>query len=215
MRKLLPYRAAAAAVVLAALLLAAVPVARCGPDDTERDDRLAVGRRTFLENCLMCHSEEMTARSRLTEKQWAIELDKMVGWGAPVPPESKGPLLEYLVSQFSDPKAAPVPPPERITIGNALSLVRAEGPRRDGGDVARGATLYATNCANCHGPDARGGDLGTCLVEKPVLLRPTDYHRVVRDGRFRMPGFRAVLKPDQEADILAWLCDRRFDPTYP
>jgi mono/diheme cytochrome c family protein len=213
-RRLPPYRAAAAAIVLVTLL-AAVPAAWCEPDDTERDDRLAVGRRTFLENCLMCHSEEMTARSRLSEKQWTTELDKMVGWGAPVPPELRGPLLEYLVSQFSDPKASPVPPPEKITLANALSLVRAEGPRRDGGDVTRGATLYAANCANCHGPEARGGDVGVCLVEKPVLLRHTDYHQVVSEGRFRMPGFRAVLKPDQEVDILAWLRDRRFELAYP
>jgi mono/diheme cytochrome c family protein len=127
----------------------------------------------------------------------------------------KSPLLEYLVSRFSDPKASPVPPPERITIRNALSLVAPEGPRQDGGDVARGAALYVTNCANCHGPDARGGDLGTSLVEKPVLLRPTEYDRVIREGRNRMPGFGAVLKRDQEADILAWLRDRRFDPPSP
>jgi ubiquinol-cytochrome c reductase cytochrome c subunit len=157
----------------------------------------------------------MTVRSRLTEKQWATELDKMIGWGAPVPADLKGPLLDYLVSQYSGPAAAPLGPPERITLGEALALVRPEDSQPINGDNTRGATLYATHCATCHGPEARGGDLGTCLVEKPVLLRPTDYHEVVSKGRRRMPGFAAALKPQQEDDVLAWLRSLRFEPPRP
>jgi ubiquinol-cytochrome c reductase cytochrome c subunit len=181
-------------------------------DDLEPDERLAAGRQALRDNCLMCHAEEMVVRSRLTEKQWATEVDKMAGWGAPVPPELKGPLLEYLVSEYSGPSAAPVPPPGRITLKAALARILPEGPPSQAGDTARGASLYAAHCATCHGPEARGGDLGTCLVEKPVLLRPTDYDEVVRKGRRRMPGFSALLKPEQEADILAWLRTRRFEP---
>ena len=75
--------------------------------------------------------------------------------------------------------------------------------------------LYAAHCATCHGAEARGGDLGTCLVEKRVLLRPADYHEVVRKGRRRMPGFAAALKPEQETDLLAWLRSRRFELPTP
>src|SRR4051812_11567164 len=113
--------------VAAALLVLALPIARGGPDDLGPDERLTVGRMAFRDNCLMCHSEEMTTRSRLTAKQWSTEVDKMIGWGAPVPPDLKGPLLEYLVSGFSDPVAAPVPAPERITLRDALALIRPEG----------------------------------------------------------------------------------------
>jgi mono/diheme cytochrome c family protein len=158
----------------------------------------------------MCHGEEMTARLRLTDKQWATELDKMIGWGAPVPPELKGPLLDYLVDAFSDPAKAPVPPPKRMTFAAALALVAPQGPA-PAGDAARGAPLYVQHCATCHGPEARGGDLGTCLVEKAVLLRPADYAEIVRKGRRRMPGFAAALKPEQEADILVWLRSQRFE----
>ncbi|MFI5338088.1 MAG: c-type cytochrome [Opitutales bacterium] len=196
-----------------AFLLGAWPAAWSGPesDDSEREDRLEAGRAAFRDNCLMCHAEEMTSRLRLTEKQWAAELDKMIGWGAPVPPELKPPLLEYLSSAFSGPRALPVPPPERITFRQAFDLIRPEGPLPAGADAMRGAALYAANCATCHGPAARGGDLGTCLAEKHVLLRPTEYTEVLRKGRRRMPGFAALLKPEQEADILAWLRTLRFE----
>jgi mono/diheme cytochrome c family protein len=185
------------------------------PDDLEPEERLAAGRVAFRDNCLMCHSEEMTTQSRLTEKQWATELDKMIGWGAPVPPELKGPLFEYLVGTHSGPAATPLEAPRRITIGAALARILPEGPLVDVGDRKRGAPLYAAHCATCHGADARGGDLGTCLVEKPVLVRPSEFTAVVRQGRHRMPGFAAALKPEQEADILAWLRSLRFEAPAP
>jgi ubiquinol-cytochrome c reductase cytochrome c subunit len=197
-----------ALVVASALAASAAPA----PDDLDRDERLAAGRLAFRDNCLMCHAEEMTVRSRLTEKQWATEVDKMAGWGAPVPPELKGPLLEYLVSTYSGPTAAPVGPPERIAFRTALSQVLPQGPLANAGDPKGGASLYSTHCATCHGPEARGGDLGTCLVEKTVLVRPADYSEVVRKGRRRMPGFAAALTPAQEADILAWLRSLRVEP---
>jgi ubiquinol-cytochrome c reductase cytochrome c subunit len=199
------------------LLLGALPAIRCGSlagqEDIDREEQLAAGKNAFRDNCLMCHAEEMTARLRLTEKQWAAEIDKMIGWGAPVPPELKAPLLDYLISAFSNPATAPVAPPERIAFRDALALVRPEStpaPGSGAGDGSRGVSLYATNCATCHGPAAAGGDLGTCLVEKPVLLRPAEYTEVVRKGRRRMPGFAAALKPEQEADILVWLRTLRF-----
>ena len=201
------------ALALATALAVAAAPAPDDPDD--RRDRLAAGRLAFRDNCLMCHAEEMTARSRLSEKQWATEIDKMIGWGAPVPAELKGPLFEFLVSEYSPPAAKPPAPPERINLAAALALVAPSGPQSSVGDAAKGGPLYAMHCATCHGPDARGADLGTCLVEKPVLLRPADYDAVVRNGRRRMPGFSAALKPEQETDILAWLRSRRYEAPSP
>jgi ubiquinol-cytochrome c reductase cytochrome c subunit len=200
----------AALVLLVGLLPAAWCGSQPGGDDADREERLAAGKVAFRDNCLMCHGEQMTSRLRLTEKQWVTELDKMIGWGAPVPPELKPPLLEYLVVSFSSAATSPVPTPERMTFREALALVRPEGSPASG-DEERGGALYATHCATCHGPAGRGGDLGTCLVEKPVLLRPAEYNEAVRKGRRRMPGFAAALKPEQEADILAWLKTRRFE----
>jgi mono/diheme cytochrome c family protein len=50
--------------------------------------------------CLQCHSASMAAQQRLTDKQWAKEIDKMIGWGAAVPADQKDSLLAYLVANF-------------------------------------------------------------------------------------------------------------------
>src|SRR4051794_36592716 len=90
-----------------------IPAPEGSAPDPDREDRLDVGKAAFRDNCLMCHAEELTTRARLNEKQWTTEIDKMIGWGSPLPTEHKGPLLEYLMSEYSDPKASPVPPPGR------------------------------------------------------------------------------------------------------
>jgi len=44
----------------------------------------------------MCHGEDMTTRQRLTTKQWTAEVEKMIGWGSPLPPDRKQPLIDHL-----------------------------------------------------------------------------------------------------------------------
>jgi ubiquinol-cytochrome c reductase cytochrome c subunit len=146
----------------------------------------------------------MTSRSRLTAKQWSAELDKMIGWGAPVPPEHKAALLAYLTRSFSE--MVPPPPldaasPDELLAEDA-TLARRPSPE---GDAARGGPLYTQHCATCHGPTGQGGDLGPRLAGRPVLLDDARYHEAVRKGLRRMPGFAAVLKPEGEVDLLAWL----------
>jgi mono/diheme cytochrome c family protein len=180
-------------------------------DDEERQERLAVSKRAMQENCLICHSEEMIATARLTSKQWKAEVEKMVGWGSPLPKEQEEPLIEYLASQFPD--TAPPAELRRVTLRDAEAPLHPEvatGLARAVGDPSKGAPLYASQCANCHGPDARGADLGPNIVGVPILLRPTDYAGVIRKGLRRMPAFGATLKPEQEADILAWLRQKRY-----
>jgi mono/diheme cytochrome c family protein len=175
-------------------------------DDADRQERLALGKRAFEENCLMCHAAEMAAGQRLTSAQWTTEVDKMIGWGAPLPPELKDDLLAYLTSSFS-PSAAPAAL-ARIKLAQALAPIAPE-PNLPSGDAARGAPLYVAQCANCHGPDGRGAELGTSLVEKPVLNRPSEFSTVIRAGRRRMPGFDKVLTGAQVVDIFAWLREQR------
>jgi DMSO/TMAO reductase YedYZ molybdopterin-dependent catalytic subunit len=50
--------------------------------------------------CLTCHDEGMMVQQRLTPAQWDRELNKMVGWGAPVKPEDREAILQYLSTQF-------------------------------------------------------------------------------------------------------------------
>ena len=159
----------------------------------------------FEGNCLMCHTASMAEGQRLTPDQWAAEVDKMIGWGAPVPPEEKDLLAGYLAATYpttGDPAVLP-----RLTLAEAHAPT-LPAPNPDAlppGDPSAGPALYTEHCATCHGPDARGGDLGINLVARPVLLRPDEYTGVLFDGRRRMPGFRLVLTDQQVADTLAWL----------
>jgi mono/diheme cytochrome c family protein len=196
--------------ILALATSAAAPPAADEPDEEERQYRAAVARRALEENCLICHAEDMIKSQRLTPAQWKAEVEKMVGWGAPLPKEQQDLLIDDLSSRYSD--KTPAVAPAHMRYEDALTRILPTESDRSSptGDADRGAKLYAVNCASCHGPDAQGAELGPNLVEKPVLYRPADYNEVVRKGRGRMPGAQAVLMPDQQADILAWLRTRRY-----
>ena len=197
-------------IALISLMLGTALAAAGHQDPEDEAEAKELGRRAFVENCLICHGEEMASRQRLTTKQWTAEVDKMIGWGAPVPPEQKSGLVAYLSGSFSD--KAPPPAPDLASPDELLvedrTLAAPPAPR---GDPARGGPLYVQHCATCHGPDGQGGDLGTRLTERPVLLDDARYREVVRKGLRRMPGFANVLNPGAEDDLLAWLRSRRED----
>lgn len=179
------------------------------PEDEERVEQREAARRIMRDNCLICHSEEMVAGQRLTAAQWKTEVEKMIGWGAPVPADQTALLTAFLTEQYSD--AVPAPAPSRLTYEQALATVRAESSHEASrNDAGSGAKLYATHCATCHGADGQGADLGPNLLEIATLLRPAEYHAVVRDGRHRMPGFKLQLTAAQENDILTWLSRQRY-----
>ena len=50
--------------------------------------------------CLTCHAADVVAQQHLTEKQWAAEVVKMAGWGAPVPERDREALVAYLAANF-------------------------------------------------------------------------------------------------------------------
>jgi mono/diheme cytochrome c family protein len=173
-------------------------------DDEEAAIRREEARRSFVENCLMCHGEEMTSRQRLTTKQWSAEVEKMVNWGSPLPTDRKQPMIDYLSETYPSTKLAPKP--ERI---NARAAI--EGDQQPlfkpltNAKAESGSTLFAAHCAVCHGANAKGGELGTNLVEKPVLLREEEFRSVLKEGRRKMPGFANVLDEARQTDVLAWL----------
>jgi putative copper export protein/mono/diheme cytochrome c family protein len=86
----------------------------------------------------------------------------------------------------------------------------------DAGSLARGAVLYADNCALCHGTSGRGdGPAAAGLPVHPANLteahlfahRPGDLFWWVGNGRGNgaMPGFAAVLRPDQRWDVINFI----------
>jgi ubiquinol-cytochrome c reductase cytochrome c subunit len=179
-------------------------------DDDDAAYQAKVAERQLEENCLICHEATMITRQRLTPMQWKAEVEKMILWGAPLPAEGRQPLTDYLSRHYSDRQPLPEPPRMAIKETGSLELPsRALSFPRDG-NSASGQRLYAANCANCHGPKALGAELGPCLVDKAILAHPEAYHRVVRDGLRKMPGFRSALTAAQQEDLLSWLRQQRY-----
>jgi mono/diheme cytochrome c family protein len=82
------------------------------------------------------------------------------------------------------------------------------GSGQDPAAVERGAKLFATNCAGCHGTTARGNagapDLLRSLLvlddEKGILIAP-----VIRNGRPDMGMPKSTLPDASVADVVAWI----------
>lgn len=50
--------------------------------------------------CLNCHASDVVRQQKLTDKQWAANVTKMIGWGAEVPENRKEELIRYLAENF-------------------------------------------------------------------------------------------------------------------
>lgn len=50
--------------------------------------------------CMTCHDEGMMRQQHLTRAQWDREINKMASWGAPVKPEDREGILNYLSAYF-------------------------------------------------------------------------------------------------------------------
>jgi len=87
------------------------------------------------------------------------------------------------------------------------------GSKEDPAAVERGAKLYQTNCAGCHGVSARGGVGAPDLVrsslvlddEKGILIAP-----VLRNGRPDAGMPKPNLTEAEIGDVIAWLHVQTF-----
>jgi cytochrome c oxidase cbb3-type subunit III len=87
------------------------------------------------------------------------------------------------------------------------------------GDAERGESIFAQDCANCHGSDGEGvkGKAGSVVDTAYLRLVSNQYLRtVVIAGRpdLGMPGFRDYvpgkpMTPDEISDVVSWLVSRR------
>ena len=50
--------------------------------------------------CTPCHSAEMVAQQRLDRPTWEMIVDRMITYGAPITPETRPLILQYLATRL-------------------------------------------------------------------------------------------------------------------
>lgn len=91
------WSAAAGAVALAVAVVGTAPTAAQQADIPQTPGWELVMR------CVICHSVEIAVQQRLGPEGWSDTLDRMIKYGAPIPPEDKQRLMTYLLRHFRDP----------------------------------------------------------------------------------------------------------------
>jgi cytochrome c oxidase cbb3-type subunit III len=79
-------------------------------------------------------------------------------------------------------------------------------PQADPGVLERGQLLYTTNCAFCHGADARGGDGGSNLLRSEIVLNDQQGELIgdiLRNGVSTMTKFE--FSNQQVSDLAAFI----------
>lgn len=121
-------------------------------------------------------------------------------------------LVEGMRSQWGRPddfKNVALPP---YSLQDAIKS--GSGP----GDTQRGANVFSTYCAQCHGADGRGGAVGGSVVNSNFLalasnqsLRTTT---IVGRPDLEKPDWRAnvsdhPMSPQEISDVVSWLISQR------
>jgi mono/diheme cytochrome c family protein len=83
----------------------ALPAACALAQDAQVAER---GKQEEQRSCIECHSLRLVESQRLSRAAWEKEVNKMIGWGAPV--SDRQVLVDYLSQQYSAEK--PQPPRE-------------------------------------------------------------------------------------------------------
>lgn len=98
-------KAGIGAAALALLVGAAVPSGRHGVSGQEVPIPKTDGWELVM-RCVICHSVEIAVQQRLGPNGWSDTLDRMIKYGAPIPPEEKEKLMVYLLQHYRDPNGS-------------------------------------------------------------------------------------------------------------
>ncbi|HET8746730.1 MAG TPA: cytochrome c [Ramlibacter sp.] len=74
-------------------------------------------------------------------------------------------------------------------------------------DIHKGASLYATHCAMCHGANGNPVLPGTPNFRRmETLMRPDmQILPAIKNGKGSMPGFFGILRDQEVLDVIAYL----------
>ena len=78
-----------------------VSIVLCAAGALAADTNVASdGKKEETHSCTQCHSLRLVDSQRLSKTAWTKEVDKMIGWGAPV--QDRQLIIDYLSQQYSD-----------------------------------------------------------------------------------------------------------------
>lgn len=204
-------------VVLAALVALAVwSSARAAAQETAEDPAQTgdfdLGAQLYSQNCAQCHAADGSgAIVPGTERRAPALVDR---------PEITAAYLDLVMRTGRMPPAAnPFDNQPREVAYDQVQRaavvaftvqqfdLEADLPIVPDGDAARGQTLYATNCAACHGSTGAGGVAGGGAWTPNVnQYDDITIAEAIRVGPFQMPAFGAEQLSDQQVgDIAAFL----------
>lgn len=116
-------------------------------------------------------------------------------------------------------------PPEGSVPVQGLEVVTSEPPMnpvaRNQESVEKGRTLFAINCAMCHGKEGRGdGPVGKKWLVRPANLHKTRIQRLMDGELFNritagygtMPGLKKRIPPEDRWHIVNYVREFRSSP---
>jgi mono/diheme cytochrome c family protein len=95
-----------------------------------------------------------------------------------------------------------------VTAGTALALLLLAPAAF--ADAAKGAELFKSKCAMCHGPDGKGQTaVGKAMKIKDLTsdedvknMHDSELKTVIENGKGKMKGFKGTLSTEQIEDIV-------------
>ena len=89
----------------------------------------------------------------------------------------------------------------------AAALLTVLATHAHAADINRGATLYATHCAACHGTNGTPVMPGAPNFRRLEALMRPDMQLLasIRGGKGAMPGYLGVLRDREILDVVAYL----------
>jgi len=69
------------------------------------------------------------------------------------------------------------------------------------------AATYKAKCAMCHGPDGKGGKMGTRDFASPEVKAETDAQltEIITKGKGKMPSYEGKLKDTEIKDLVTYV----------
>ena len=117
-----------------------------------------------------------------------------------------GLVAAALIAAYSPRLASQTGNGSNASVGASKSAIA--GSHEDPAAVARGETLFHSNCGSCHGNTAKGTDHAPDLIRSNVLIDDVNGNLltpVIRDGRPDKGMPKSNLSADQISDVEAWL----------